>query len=207
MAERYQGRGRRIWDSETDTYSRLFDSEKDAKHWIGWITVDGARLLFKPLAEWKDDKPEAKVSSVWRGCVGAYGPIGKAADKEYYVYASINMKESKSVYHVNRRGNDGYDITVASYTDMDEAKRECNRLNGEQDDKPESDPINHPPHYQGKVECIDAIEAALGDDGFVAHCRGTAIKYLYRAGRKGELVEDLRKAAWYINRAIETLSK
>jgi hypothetical protein len=33
------------------------------------------------------------------------------------------------------------------------------------------------------------------------------MKYLYRAGRKGELVEDLRKAAWYLERAIKTLEK
>jgi hypothetical protein len=39
-----------------------------------------------------------------------------------------------------------------------------------------TDMVNHPPHYQGKVECIDAIEAALGPDGFAAYCRGNAIK-------------------------------
>jgi hypothetical protein len=65
------------------------------------------------------------------------------------------------------------------------------------------DAVNHPSHYTaGKVECIDAIEAALGVDGLRAFCRGNAIKYLWRAGAKGDLVEDLRKARWYLDREI-----
>ena len=67
-----------------------------------------------------------------------------------------------------------------------------------------SDMVNHPPHYtSGKVECIDAIEAALGDEGFVSFCRGNAIKYIFRAGKKGDWREDLAKAAWYCNRATQ----
>lgn len=64
-----------------------------------------------------------------------------------------------------------------------------------------TDMVNHPPHYQGKVECIDAIESALGPDGFVAYCRGNALKYTFRAGRKGDAAEDLAKATWYLQRA------
>ncbi len=125
MAERYQVRGRRIWDSVQNTYSDLLSNIENTEG----LTCDDDHLwTFKPLSEWQDDKPK-------------------------------------------------------------------------------SDQVNHPPHYQGKVECIDAIEAALGDDGFVACCRGNAMKYLYRAGRKGESVEDLRKAAWYLERAIKTLEK
>lgn len=63
------------------------------------------------------------------------------------------------------------------------------------------DLINHPPHYQGKVECIDAIESALGPVGFVAYCRGNAMKYTFRAGKKGDVVQDLKKAEWYLRRA------
>lgn len=66
------------------------------------------------------------------------------------------------------------------------------------------DMVNHPPHYTaGSIECIDAIRAALGDEAFIGHCRATAIKYLWRTGRKGDAVEDMRKAAWYVNKAIE----
>jgi len=67
----------------------------------------------------------------------------------------------------------------------------------------DADMINHPPHYQGKVECIDAIESALGKDGFVAYCRGSAMKYTFRAGRKGDWREDMAKAEWYLSKARE----
>jgi len=66
-----------------------------------------------------------------------------------------------------------------------------------------TDNVNHPAHYtQGKVEAIDAIESALGADGFEMYCTGNALKYLYRWRHKGGL-EDLKKARWYINRLLE----
>ena len=69
---------------------------------------------------------------------------------------------------------------------------------------PPTDMVNHPPHYNaGAVECIDAIEAALGPEGFKAYCRGNAIKYLWRAELKHtDNQDDWAKANWYINRAI-----
>jgi len=67
-----------------------------------------------------------------------------------------------------------------------------------------TDPVNHPPHYtSGEIECIDAIEAALGPDGFRAYCRGNAIKYVWRSGLKGDADEDLRKAIWYLERILD----
>ena len=69
-----------------------------------------------------------------------------------------------------------------------------------------SDMVNHPPHYtQGGIECIDAMQAALGDAGFVAYCRGAAIKYAWRAPLKDNAAEDLRKGAWYLTRAADVL--
>lgn len=75
--------------------------------------------------------------------------------------------------------------------------------------QPVEDNVNHPRHYQSDtgIECIDAIRAALGLEGFIAHCRGTAIKYAWRSGDKDERAysEDLRKGAWYLNRAAHEL--
>ena len=65
-----------------------------------------------------------------------------------------------------------------------------------------SDPVRNPAHYTaGSIECVDAIREALGEDGFRAWCRGCSIKYLWRAGRKGDATEDLRKAAWFAQMA------
>ena len=68
----------------------------------------------------------------------------------------------------------------------------------------EPDMVNHPPHYtDGSIETIDYIESVLGGC-FVEYCRGQAIKYLSRAGRKkgSSWPEDFRKAIWYLERAI-----
>ena len=67
------------------------------------------------------------------------------------------------------------------------------------------DAVNHPEHYAGKVECIDAIESAIqGLSGMEAMCTGNAIKYLYRWKKKNG-VEDLKKAKWYIERLLNGL--
>ena len=61
-----------------------------------------------------------------------------------------------------------------------------------------NDPVNHPKHYTphpSGVECIEVTE-------HMNFCVGNAIKYLWRAGLKGEQIEDLRKARWYIDREI-----
>jgi hypothetical protein len=65
-----------------------------------------------------------------------------------------------------------------------------------------NDKIN-PSHYKGKVECIDAIEAATIDKkGLQAVCAANVIKYIWRSEKKGGL-EDLKKAQWYLTKMIE----
>lgn len=69
--------------------------------------------------------------------------------------------------------------------------------------QPPEDAVNHPLHYtSGKIETIDFIE----DQGLNFH-RGNAVKYIVRAGKKDpeKEIEDLKKAAWYINREIARL--
>ena len=68
-----------------------------------------------------------------------------------------------------------------------------------------SDMVNSPAHYaSGKIEVIDFIE-----DKELGFCLGNAVKYIARAGKKDptKTVEDLQKAAWYVNRHIEKLKK
>lgn len=65
-----------------------------------------------------------------------------------------------------------------------------------------ADMVNNPPHYQlsSGMECIDITED-------MSFCRGNAIKYLIRAGLKGDEIEDLEKSLWYIKREIKRLRK
>lgn len=60
--------------------------------------------------------------------------------------------------------------------------------------------VDHPKHYVGvpNVECIDVVENFNFN-------KGNAIKYIWRAGHKGEELEDLQKAVWYIQREIKRL--
>lgn len=63
--------------------------------------------------------------------------------------------------------------------------------------------VDHPRHYNTSpsgVECIDVVE-------HMTFNVGNAIKYLWRAGLKGDAIEDLRKSLWYVNREIERLTK
>jgi hypothetical protein len=61
-------------------------------------------------------------------------------------------------------------------------------------------------HYQGKaVQPWDAMEAWMSRDQFIGFLRGNAIKYLARAGSKGDAVIDYRKAQHYLTKLIETL--
>lgn len=65
--------------------------------------------------------------------------------------------------------------------------------------KPVHDAVNHPKHYTSHasgVECITITEHF----GFNL---GNVIKYLWRAEEKGAPIEDLKKAAWYLNREIQ----
>lgn len=65
-----------------------------------------------------------------------------------------------------------------------------------------NDVVNHPEHYtQGGIECIDAEKAALGDL-FMGFLIGNTLKYLWRFRHKNGL-EDLKKARWYLDRAIK----
>lgn len=69
-----------------------------------------------------------------------------------------------------------------------------------------NDPVNHPSHYtSGEIECIDAIRASMDEWQFFGYLQGNALKYLWRFQKKGNPRQDLKKAIWYIEKAIEVL--
>ena len=67
----------------------------------------------------------------------------------------------------------------------------------------DDDNINSPEHYTRHASGVECIEVAEHFNFSL----GNAIKYIWRAGLKGDAVEDLRKAAWYIQREIERRTK
>lgn len=68
-------------------------------------------------------------------------------------------------------------------------------------DKAKSDPVEHPAHYTSHpsgVECIEVTE-------WMNFNLGNAMKYIWRAGDKGNTIEDLKKSVWYVQREIARL--
>jgi hypothetical protein len=64
--------------------------------------------------------------------------------------------------------------------------------------EPQPDPVNHPAHYKvGGIETIDFIEAKK-----LNYNMGNAVKYISRADHKGNRLQDLEKAKWYIDREL-----
>ena len=107
----------------------------------------------------------------------------------------------------------GLDCNVCDLYKYHEGCHSCNQeflfwLYSEADPEKEenkNDPVNHPSHYtDGKIEVIDYIE-----DKDLGFCLGNAVKYISRAGKKDpeKEIEDLQKAAWYINHRIEELEE
>jgi hypothetical protein len=65
--------------------------------------------------------------------------------------------------------------------------------------------VNHPQHYGGEnnqYEAIKVIEAWELD-----FCLGNTVKYISRAGKKDDIVQDLKKAKWYLERKISQLEE
>ena len=61
-----------------------------------------------------------------------------------------------------------------------------------------SDAID-PDHYRSHPSGIEAIQVTE----HLNFCLGNAVKYIWRAGLKGDAIEDLEKARWYLSREIE----
>ena len=79
----------------------------------------------------------------------------------------------------------------------------CNKQIRENDNNRNKEMINHPSHYNmGKFEAIDVIE-----DWQLNFNLGNTVKYISRAGHKDNIIQDLKKALWYLDREIKRLEK
>ncbi len=63
--------------------------------------------------------------------------------------------------------------------------------------------VNHPTHYGGEENVYEAIKVIEAWD--LNFSLGNVVKYISRAGKKNETIEDLEKASWYLNRAIQQI--
>ena len=64
--------------------------------------------------------------------------------------------------------------------------------------------VNHPDHYQhGGLETIEMMARIWGNEGVALFCRMNAFKYRMRAGYKDNVAQEIEKAKWYENKALE----
>jgi hypothetical protein len=124
-----------------------------------------------------------------------------ATPREVVTALGVNIA---NVYYVRKtmRGKDVIDLTIAG-----SPLRPKTRMQGCGDvpqvthyefGNSNVDFVNHPPHYTtGGIETIDFIEAKQ-----LNYNLGNVVKYITRADHKGNRVEDLRKAKWYLEREI-----
>ena len=66
-----------------------------------------------------------------------------------------------------------------------------------------NDPVTKPVHYtEGPVECVDAIDSMLGNDGKRSYHQGQVLRYLWR--NKLDRKQDLQKANWHLQRLLSS---
>lgn len=139
--------------------------------------------------EWDDAH-----TSQWYGasnslCINSRG-IGWRSDYSGKIYNN-SSNDARIIGEV--RNKPGFDLKG-----LDE------HLNTRQEAETIYDPIEHPSHYNEgrKYETIDVIE-----DWNLGYHLSNALKYLSRYNRKGDGIQDLKKAVWYIQRKIKLEEK
>jgi hypothetical protein len=139
-------------------------------------------------------KKETKASKIMKYI--ASNPSAKAKDVAKTLKVSIN-----SVYqatHLARKKVNGRVVSVLTPN----AQMSLALFNDSQK-KEVKDNVNHPAHYKmGGIETIDFVEAKN-----LNYNLGNVVKYITRADHKGNKLEDLKKAQWYLNREVSNLEK
>lgn len=135
----------------------------------------------------------------------------RSCDGGWYVTADLKRKFkitipvylSRDTLQFQHTCGNGYVDSKEEAHELYKAARAAEVIRPHDNSLVEADPVNHPPHYTSHpsgIECIQVTEHM----GFNL---GNAVKYIWRADLKGKSIEDLKKAAWYIQREIEKREK
>lgn len=128
--------------------------------------------------------------------------IGELYDGEFDNFPRedgiISKKETSCVVEKDEDGNI-HILSQESSLVRDEADKELKAASSK------TDAVNHPDHYKiGDIECIDVMLATQGVDAVINFCICNSFKYIYRHVNKNGL-EDIRKAKWYLDKALELI--
>jgi hypothetical protein len=188
----------------TDKIRKLLKQGKPASQIAKLLKIRPARVY---TVGWLDRKKNQVMPEQ------SPDPAVREAERHYIKSANAAYKAKKPIkllMQTDHLGKAQKLISERFETEYAKYKPETTRMSQEDLDflrtKPkyrlasaQTDPVNHPPHYKaGGIETIDFIEAKD-----LNYRLGNVVKYVSRAGRKdSDPVQDLEKAAWYLQREI-----
>jgi hypothetical protein len=119
-------------------------------------------------------------------------------------HKSFEPGEDHLPYKKALAGHDfGFGDVREQENDVMETKKGCKKCGKEKTCKPKKEKVSNPAHYNtGRIEVIDAIE-----DWDLGFNDGNAIKYIARHKHKGDSIQDIEKAIWYLQRHMKNLKK
>jgi hypothetical protein len=139
-------------------------------------------------------KKETKASKILKYI--ASHPKAKASEVAKALNVDVNSVY-QATYLAKKNAKTASDKNFAQHARMSKVLFKDPPQRGTQDS------VNHPPHYKvGGIETIDFIEAKK-----LGYNLGNVVKYITRADHKGNTLEDLKKAQWYLNREVQTMEK
>lgn len=195
--------------------NRKFLAKKDEQYCAQCAKDELMAILGKPKEDAtkkvKEVKEEVKVKTKCKRCGKEFEQTGKGRPAVNCPTCRevLNKPKEKISPKKNSQSKKVKEVTpVISKTETTESyitSKSAGYLYGDTDknDIQISNVVDHPSHYnRGKIEVIDFIE----DQGLSFHL-GNVIKYITRAGAKGDKLEDLKKARWYLDRYINEVMK
>jgi len=175
---------------------KVIDISWDANYPIG--TTEGNFRISQVKLVRLHDKPEPQEAVKVEPASKMWVPkIGEDVVHEKYGRGQV-------LRHYLNRASIGLWVAVAFESGVvDTMTSELKPAPPQPDPKPEHDPVHHPKHYTSHPSGIECIEVTR-HFGFNI---GNVIKYCWREAEKGAPLQDLKKAAWYLNDEIQRREK
>lgn len=192
--------------------NRKFLAKKDEQYCKQCAKDELMAILNKPKEEPPKEVKEVKVQTKCKRCGKMFEQTGKGRPAVNCPTCRAELSEPKKKVSPKDNQPEEVDESTPVISKMETTVKEIVikkddvkniGITADKKHNPISNVINHPSHYnRGKIEVVDFIE----DQGLSFHL-GNVIKYIARAGYKGDKLEDLKKARWYLDRYINEVMK
>ena len=178
-------------------FLRKYVQNSPHNEWILWTMREGDRL--KEALEWLTSiglKPDAvndnldRLKADWQ-------------NNPRKVYADFYLDDHNFTVPIENGAPIVNDAPVVMHENKSYPPYMDYDIKPQKQEQATNDVVNHPKHYTDTPFGLEVIEITDKYDFSV----GNALKYILRAGKKGDAIEDLEKAVWYLNHKIELMKK